>query len=239
MKPVCLISGAGGRLGGALCADLADDYHVVGAYREKPPQFPSQLLKRLSPDAWAASVRARKNDASGTEIFCIQANLFAREDIRRLIETVVARYGQVDAIVNCAADTTFHGKLLEIWQSEDYAARQLEVNCIAPIQLVSAVHDICWKDWPDENAMFNRSVVNVSSMSGLYAFPCSGQGFYSASKAALNLLTLHLSLELAPYSVRANAICPARFSTSEQISKVVSMIRRLLAGDSTGEIVSE
>jgi NAD(P)-dependent dehydrogenase (short-subunit alcohol dehydrogenase family) len=135
------------------------------------------------------------------------ADLLKRDDIRRIVDIALARIGQVDTIVNCAADVHFYGKAAEAWYAEDAPRSQFMVNCVAPMQLVSLVHDLCWKDNRDENAHRNRSVVNISTVSGIYAFPSQGQAFYSASKAALNMLSLHLALELAPYSIRLNALC--------------------------------
>jgi NAD(P)-dependent dehydrogenase (short-subunit alcohol dehydrogenase family) len=165
--------------------------------------------------------------------------LSKRQDIRRVVDISLETFGRIDCVINTAADTRFHGKLIELWESNDYPESQLRINCIAPLTLVSAVFQECWKNNTSENMLFNRNVVNVSSISGFYAYPSSGQGFYSASKAAMNMLTLYLSLELAPYSVRANAICPARFTHGSTIQAVVKSIEDLLVGNYMGKIVSE
>jgi NAD(P)-dependent dehydrogenase (short-subunit alcohol dehydrogenase family) len=232
VKPVCLITGAGGRLGKELTRVLVDRFEVIAAYRNSVPEVESQLRWRID------SRSASRGTGSPETPYCIQADLNNREDIRRLVEVSLARYGRIDAIVNSAADCKAHGKLIELWEMDGYAGAQLSLNCIAPIQLVSAVHQACWKDRSDENARWNRSVVNISSIAGLYAYPGSPQAFYSASKAALNILTLYLSLELEPYRVRANAVCPAPFSDLPSTLRVVESVRGLLEGTSTGTILS-
>jgi NAD(P)-dependent dehydrogenase (short-subunit alcohol dehydrogenase family) len=231
MKPVCLVTGAGGRLGQSLCVDLAQDYEVVATYRKTVPEVPSQLQWPVGPGAAAALPRS--------DIYCIQADLECRADIRRVVEVAQARHGRIDCVVNSAADIRFHGPLVEMWQSGDEAISQLSVNAVAPFQLVSAVFQSCWKDWSDENAQWNRSVVNVSSVSGLYVTRDVGQAYYAASKAALNILTMYLSLEMAPYSVRANTVCPSRFDDEPTTRRVVEAIRALLAGKETGSLVSK
>lgn len=227
MIPVCLVTGASGRLGRALCSALSGRYHVVAAYHSTVPAIPSQLKRPITSGDHAK------------QVFCVQADLTKKEDIRRLVEVALARHGRIDAVVNSAADIRFHGKLIELWHADPYPNSQLYLNCVAPLLLVSAVHQECWKDCTPDNIRWNRSVVNVSSMSGLYAYPECGQAFYSASKAALNMLTLYLSLELAPYSVRANAICPAQFRDALSTQSVVAAIEDLLAGSDTGAIVSD
>lgn len=227
-KPVCLITGAGGRLGQMLCRELLPRYTVVGTYRSRVPAVPSQLMRPQ-----------RSNGAAeaADEVYCIQGDLSRRHDIQRIVEVCLARYGRVDAVVNAAADVRFHGKLVEIWQADDYAQSQVLTNAIAPMQLVSAIFENCWRDNPRENALWNRCVLNVSSYSGRYAYADTRQAFYGASKAALNLLTLYLSLELAPYSVRANVVCPGKFDDDASTTLVVNSMQDVLAGKMTGSVV--
>jgi NAD(P)-dependent dehydrogenase (short-subunit alcohol dehydrogenase family) len=232
MRPVCLITGAAGRLGSALCESLAKSFDVVATYHTKPPTFRSQLRHKI------ASVGEPLGPGRTREVFCVQANLLERTDIRRLVEVALAKYGRVDVIINSAADTRFYGNLLDLCHDDPYPASQMQLNCVVPVELVSAIFHESWKDESTSNAKMNRCVINVSSVSGLYALGTHGQGFYSASKAALNMLTMHMALELAPYSVRVNSICPGRFTDQQSTSKVVASIKTLIEGDDTG-IVAE
>jgi NAD(P)-dependent dehydrogenase (short-subunit alcohol dehydrogenase family) len=233
MKPVCLVTGAGGRLGKALCRELSAEYNIIASYRRTEPAVPSQ-------NRWPAGegVAQKVSERENARIYCVQADLNRREDVRRLVEVSLARFGHVDAIVNLAADVKFHGKLIELWHDDEYAPTQLQTNCIAPLQLVSAIHQHCWKDQSRQNAARNRSVVNVSCLSGLYVYNETGQAFYAASKAALNMLTMYLSLELAPYSVRANALCPDRFSDQASACRVAREVQKLLTGVATGAVLT-
>jgi NAD(P)-dependent dehydrogenase (short-subunit alcohol dehydrogenase family) len=172
-------------------------------------------------------------------VYCVQADLQCREDIRRLVEVAHARYGRIDSVVNAAADIRFHGALVELWQSGDDVLSQLAINSVAPFRLVSAIFQSHWKNESDENAKWNRNVVNVSSISSLYVTKSIGQAYYAASKAALNILTMYLSQELAPYSVRANTVCPSRFADEPSTQRVVDAIRELMTGRDSGLLVSK
>lgn len=233
VKPVCLITGAAGRLGTALCRAFALDYHVVATYRNAHPLVSSQLQRSIEPRS-GRGVHQRT-----ASVYSVQADLTRREDLRRLVEVAIAKYGQVDAVINAAANMNFHGKLIEMWQIGDSAISQLVLNCFVPIQLVSLIYESCWKDQPKENAAWKRSVVNVSSMCALGDCQMPDHGFYSASKAALNTLTLYLSSELASYSVRANGVCPPPLTGDNVTEKVIDAIRTLIQGDDTGSIVSK
>jgi NAD(P)-dependent dehydrogenase (short-subunit alcohol dehydrogenase family) len=231
MMPVCLITGSAGKLGSALADALLGTHEIAAVYRTERPRFPSQL--RIPLDV----ARAPVEEAPVPRAFCVQGDLTKKDDVRRIVEVVLARFGQIDALVNCAADTRYHGKLLELCFDSSSVEKQLQTNCIAPMNLISAVFQESWKNERVTNRKFNRCVINVSSISGLYVYPSLGQAFYSASKAALNFLTLHLAYELADYSVRANAICPSRFPDSIPTEKVVARLKNLLGSHVTGEVV--
>lgn len=233
MKAVCLITGAGGRLGQELCRQLSGKYNVIAAYRKRAPD--SQHRQSISFGDHIGFSNAASADNS---VYAVQADLADRGDIRRLVEVGMARFGQIDYLVNSAADLRYHGKLLELWQADDYAQSTMNLNAISPMLLTSAVFEHCWKASPPMNSKANRGVINVSSISGLQVYP-SNSAFYAASKAAMNILTLFLSLELAPYSVRANAICPGRFDDVESTAKVARSVRSLMEGMDSGKIITD
>jgi NAD(P)-dependent dehydrogenase (short-subunit alcohol dehydrogenase family) len=233
MKSVCLVTGAGSRLGTALCRELSCEHNIIATYRRTKPEIASQLRWPVDPDT--ANVI---EDLPGPSTYCVQADLNQREDVRRLVEVSLARYGKVDAIVNVAGDVQVRGKLLELWHDDDDFTSELQTNCFAPLRLVSAIHYYCWKDQCGENAERNRCVVNVSCLSGLYVYRDSRTAFHGASKASLNMLTMYLSLELAPYSVRANAICPGRATDEPALDRIVRAVKELLLGAATGTIVA-
>jgi len=227
MRPVCLVTGASGRLGSAVSELLLQTHDIVAVYRHRVPELSSQLRSRIDPAA------------PTNEVYAVQCDLNRREDIRRLVEVALARFGRIDSVVNSAADLRFHGKLTELWEADGYAASQLDVNCIAPLMVASAIFQGSWKNQRHENAQWNRSIVNVSSMSALYVYGQDGQAFYGASKAALNMLTMHLALELAPYSIRANAICPGQFRDTSAARPFAEAIVNLIRGNKTGVVISK
>ena len=83
----------------------------------------------------------------------------------------------------------------------------------------------------------NRNVINVSSVSGLYVTPRLGRSAYSAAKAALNLLTLHMAQEFQEFGVRANACAPTTFPQIVSAESVAHSLRRLDDGRMNGSIV--
>merc|ERR1711904_127520 len=103
--------------------------------------------------------------------------------------------GKVDGLVN-AGGTTERGNLMNT--SVDMFDKQFNVNTRAPFLLTQAVskHMIETKS--------RGAIVNVSSIAakGGAPFICA----YSASKAAVNVLTQNNATELAPHGIWVNAI---------------------------------
>jgi NAD(P)-dependent dehydrogenase (short-subunit alcohol dehydrogenase family) len=226
MRPVCLITGGSGKLGTALAERLLPTHELILAYhRHEPP-----VLHQLRQTAETA-----RDDLAMP--FAIQADLRKVEDQRRLVQEALARFGQIDVLINSAADIKFHGPLLDLAFTGRAEIDQLDLNCVQPMRLASLIYQASWKHDPTGNAASNRCVVNVSSISGLAVFAGAGQAFYAASKAALNHLTRFLSEELRPYSVRANALCPSRFPDSVPTERVVHTILDLIEGHENGRVL--
>jgi len=103
--------------------------------------------------------------------------------------------GRVDGLVN-AAGTTERGNLLNT--TVEMFNKQFDINTRAPFLLTQVVaqHLI--------SKGSRGSIVNISSIAakGGAPFICA----YSASKAALNVLTANNAAELAPHGIRVNAI---------------------------------
>ncbi len=82
--------------------------------------------------------------------------------------------------------------------TDDEWDRMIDINARAPFRLMRAAVPAL--------AATRGAIVNVSSVTGLRAFP--GVLAYCVSKAAIDQLTRCAALELAPKGVRVNAVNP-------------------------------
>lgn len=233
-----MLTGAAGTLGSAFCRLQADRYHIVAIYRSKPPRVATQDQRFIDPLRPRAVLPENKHG-----VFALQANLADDRELDRIVDLALARYGRIDLLVNAAVYYVFGG-IMDGYHLLDSISPQFHINVVVPLKLAAVVARKFWRDRDVANRRANRSVVNVSSTSGLQAYADSGQCAYGTSKAALNFLTKYMALEFKTFGVRVNATAPAAFPQTVTTESVVKSIVRLdhqkvsgkvLVLDETGE----
>ncbi len=144
---------------------------------------------------------AREVESKGGEGQIIAADVTHEAEIDRVVSETIAAFGGIDMLVNAAGiigNGTIENTRLADW---DY---MFNVNVRAPFYLIQ-----CALPYLIER---KGSVINVSSVTGIRAFP--NVLAYCASKAALDQLTHCAALEVASKGVRINAINPGVVVTS-------------------------
>ncbi len=128
-------------------------------------------------------------------VLTINADVTGENDLQKIIDETVANFSQINILVNSAG--VISNGSIETTNLEDYDFL-MNVN-------VRAVFLLMQKVLPElEKTVGN--IVNVSSVTGLRAFP--GVLAYCMSKAAIDQLTRCAALELAPKQIRVNAVNP-------------------------------
>jgi NAD(P)-dependent dehydrogenase (short-subunit alcohol dehydrogenase family) len=135
-------------------------------------------------------IRIQGGEAKG-----LAADVTRTGDIDRVVNETAATFGGIDVVVNAAgiiANGTIENTTLEAW---DY---MFSVNVRAPFYLTQRAMPYLIER--------KGNVVNVSSVTGVRAFP--GVLAYCSSKAALDQMTHCVALEVAGNGVRVNAVNP-------------------------------
>jgi len=230
-RKVCLFTGAGGPLGETFCRMFGAHYQIVAVLGRRVPQIVSQeqwWVDPLNPHA------PLPENQSG--VFAVQADLNDEADLRRVVEVTLARCDRIDLLVNAAA-AGYWAPMLEGNQLLEAFQEQFDTNVLLPLRLSSLIAEYFWKNREVENRQVNRCIVNISSTAGIYIYPGQGQSVYSASKAALNYLSMHMGDEFGGIGVRVNALAPNSFPSRVPTEWVAESIRRLAESDANGRIL--
>ena len=139
---------------------------------------------------------------AGHEAKAIACHVADPKQLKELTEKTLDAYGGIDILVNNAAINPVYGPLEEC--DESAFEKIMEVNVKAPFLLSKLVFPLMKK-------RRSGSIINISSVEGIR--PAFGLGLYSASKAALTMLTQNMGKEWGRYNIRANVICPGLVKT--------------------------
>jgi NAD(P)-dependent dehydrogenase (short-subunit alcohol dehydrogenase family) len=134
-------------------------------------------------------------EAAGGRGSAFAADVTTADAGRQIVEAALSRYGAISTLVNAAG--IIGSGTIESTTDADWDT-MMDINVRAPFRLMRAATAALISS--------KGSVVNVSSVTGLRAFP--GVLAYCVSKAAVDQLTRCAALELAAKGVRVNAVNP-------------------------------
>lgn len=133
----------------------------------------------------------------------VQGDVVSDADCQKIAKAALDKWGRIDVLVNNAGTTKFnHHANLAGLTAEDFHAIY-GVNLVGAYQMIKACA-------PALKAAGQGAIVNVSSVAGVFGTGSSIA--YTASKGAMNTMTLSLARALAP-EIRVNAVCPGFVGT--------------------------
>jgi len=148
-------------------------------------------------EATAAEIKA-----FGGEVLVLPAHLGKFEEIKKVVDTVMAKYGRIDILVNNAGASPAMASVLDsderIWDTV------MNLNMKGLYFLSQAAARI----------MKNQGggkIINVASIDGFKPEPFVS--VYSISKAGVRMITKAFAMELAPHNIQVNTIAPGPIST--------------------------
>ena len=136
----------------------------------------------------------------------------ARLDVRSTtdVNSFAQRVGKIDILLN-AAGFVHHGTILEC-SDEDFDF-SFDLN-------VKSMHRTIKAFLPAMLDGGGGSIVNISSCAALR--PPANRYVYSASKAAVSLLTRAVALDFITQGIRCNAICPGTVETPSMLERAAA-----------------
>ena len=150
----------------------------------------------------AAEHTARMVEEIGGKAVAIRADIAREADARAISEAAASAFGTIDILVNNAAE--FTAKSVEHATLEDWH-RVYGVNVFGTAMVSKYAI-------PYLKARKCGSIVNVGSVSGVLAQ--RDFATYSSTKGAIITMSKCMALDLAPWNIRVNTVCPGTIVTS-------------------------
>jgi 3-oxoacyl-[acyl-carrier protein] reductase len=183
---VAVVTGASKGIGASIAEHLAAEGASVVVNYATSKQGADAVVKRITDN--------------GGKAIAVQGDVSKPQDITRLFSETKNTYGKLDILVNNAGLYEFLP--LEAVTAEHFH-KQFDLNVLA---LLLTTQEAVKLIGPE-----GGSIVNISSIVG--PMPAQNGSVYSASKAAVDALTVSLSKELGPKKIRVNALNPGLVET--------------------------
>ena len=141
-------------------------------------------------------------DRLGSAVKYVRADVSVEDDVAKLIQTTVDRYGRIDCLFNNAGCPAPRGSIADV--DMDFYRRAMDVLVAGVVHGIKHVAPIM----KDQQA---GSIINNGSVAGHQAGWSSI--IYSMAKAAVIHLTRCVAMELGESGVRVNSISPGGIAT--------------------------
>ena len=238
-RKVAIVTGGGQGIGRAISLSMARE-NIIMVVND---------VKRDSAEDVAKQIKKEGGIASS-----FQADVRNEDEIKSMVEMVIGTFGKIDFLINNAG--IFDQMVPVIEQDSDIWQKVIDTHLRGTY--------LCSKEVA-RNMIRNSfgRIVNMSSVSGLGAFPM--RTAYSPVKSAIIMLTKVLAIEWASFNVNVNAVAPGyirteivedsirqgklneekicnripmkRLGTGEEVAKVVQFLCSDAASYITGETI--
>lgn len=119
--------------------------------------------------------------------------------IRNAVEAANQRFGEIDVLVNNAG----HGYRAAVEEGEpESVAEVFQTNLFGPVELIQQI-------LPQMRRRRNGAIVNLSSIAAVGSGV--GSGYYAATKAALERISVALYQEVSPLGIKVMVVEPGAF----------------------------
>ena len=203
---VALVTGAGGMRGVGRAtvvklAGLGADLALSDVHRETEDLPPAEVRT-----SWRGiDAVCEEVEAEGRGAFPVYCDLGDSSQIERMVDQVMGHYGRIDILVNNARAIIGRDKVPVTELEQEVWEHFLRINTTAPYLLTKEVGRRMIE------AGNGGRIINIASNASKQASATGAA--YSASKFAVLGLTQASALDLAPYGITVNAVCPGPINT--------------------------
>jgi meso-butanediol dehydrogenase/(S,S)-butanediol dehydrogenase/diacetyl reductase len=191
---IAVVTGGAGSIGGAIARRLVKSGYraaIMDIHRERG----DAIVKEM-----------------GTSAFYVHCDVSDLDAVKRVVNDIEARYGQIEVLVNTAGGSQGLGFSKKPYWEIDLAERELllKANLYSTLNTCHVILPL----------MINRrrgNIVNITSGKGLKG----GEGLatYSAAKGAIVTFTQAIACEAGPFGVRVNSIAPGGVQSAWRVDE--------------------
>lgn len=163
--------------------------------------FGLETAKLLSQQGYTVYGTARRAMNLPPDIYCLNVDVRDHKAVEKAIAEIIEREGRIDVLINNAGMGI--GGPLE-FATEEEIREQMDTNFMGLVHCVDAV-------LPHMRNKGYGKIIAISSIGGLMGLPF--QGFYSASKFAIEGYCEALRLETKQFGVKVVVVRPGDFAT--------------------------
>jgi dihydroanticapsin dehydrogenase len=181
-----------------------------------------------NPSAPAGEACAAQIRAQGGEAIFVQTDISREEHARHVCDEAVKVFGQLNILVNNGAVFILKGleASVEDWQ------RMLSVNIMGTALMSRFASDYM-------KQCGGGAIVNLGSISSFVAQPSFIT--YSSTKGAILQMTRNMAMDLAPFNIRVNCVCPGTILTrasEEHMERVGMTMEEFIAAESPKHLLN-
>ncbi len=143
-----------------------------------------------------------RKEHSASSVSMLRMDVKSNESVESCVKQLLDQTGRIDLLINNAGQ--IHASMIEETSLEQ-AQDVFDTNLWGVVRVTNAV-------LPTMRQQRSGHIINMSSLGGLIGAP--GQGYYCASKFALEGYSEALSIELDPFNIKVSLIEPGYFKTN-------------------------
>ena len=193
---VCLVTGGSSGIGRGISIELArEGASVVIADLQKTPR-----RGKYEP-APPTTTTVEEIEKLGSRGLFVRSDVSDEKSVRRVLQKTTQRFAGIDILVNNAA-------VLIAGNSQELSVEQWDRVLAVNLRALFLTTKFSVPFLKQSKA---GRIINIASVA---AFAGGGGPAYTAAKAAVVNLTRDSALELAPYGITVNAVCPGLVKTA-------------------------